>query len=528
MPNKPDGNNDGLLELLKKLWLPVAWFIGFITLAYNFYELWLGGEKAFVYIACMLGLLILLVALGWVSFSKKTEIFPGSTPMASPRTKRLPRYSSKQRWMASILLTLVIITISIAGIQVSRNRQSLQDKFIVLITAFEGPETVYGLHNEIVENISAVFSDDEQIKIITVDNVIPLTEGSEYAQKLGRRYQADIVIWGWYRPTENPNVTFHVENLLTDEIGFQKSLTVQPIASISELRSFTFQHQIGKEISAVISFMAGYIEYVAGRNDSAYNHFDGAIKSIQGENLVVPSIFYTCRGSANLSGGKLDQAIQDFNIAIQLDPNDAVSYNNRGMANRLLGNFDLAIQDYNKAIEINPESFEAYNNRAVAYGTIGQSNEAMRDLDKVIQINPQLWFAYYNRALIYDNQKEFERAIQDLDKAIKLCPTCKQAWGSRGMTYYFLGRFKRAIQDFNKATNIDPKYAYAYYGRGGVYYKLGKYNQAEVELNKAIQIDPNRATSYLGRGYVYLKMGRINDAQADFTKYEEITGQKAP
>ena len=42
MSNKPPDDKDSLLELLKKLWLPVAGFVGAVTLAYNFYQLWLG------------------------------------------------------------------------------------------------------------------------------------------------------------------------------------------------------------------------------------------------------------------------------------------------------------------------------------------------------------------------------------------------------------------------------------------------------------------------------------------------------
>jgi hypothetical protein len=44
MPDKEADEKDGLLELIKKLWLPVAGFLGAVTLAYNFYQLWLGDQ----------------------------------------------------------------------------------------------------------------------------------------------------------------------------------------------------------------------------------------------------------------------------------------------------------------------------------------------------------------------------------------------------------------------------------------------------------------------------------------------------
>jgi hypothetical protein len=44
MSDEPTKQKDGLLELLKKLWLPVAGFLGAVMLAYNFYQLWLGDQ----------------------------------------------------------------------------------------------------------------------------------------------------------------------------------------------------------------------------------------------------------------------------------------------------------------------------------------------------------------------------------------------------------------------------------------------------------------------------------------------------
>jgi hypothetical protein len=32
-------------EIISKSWLPIAGFIGAITLAYNFYKLWLGDQS---------------------------------------------------------------------------------------------------------------------------------------------------------------------------------------------------------------------------------------------------------------------------------------------------------------------------------------------------------------------------------------------------------------------------------------------------------------------------------------------------
>lgn len=42
--------------------------------------------------------------------------------------------------------------------------------------------------------------------------------------------------------------------------------------------------------------------------------------------------FYNNRGEVYLREGKVDKAINDFNIAVKLQPELAVAYNNRGNA----------------------------------------------------------------------------------------------------------------------------------------------------------------------------------------------------
>ncbi|MBU0895005.1 MAG: tetratricopeptide repeat protein, partial [Candidatus Omnitrophica bacterium] len=68
-----------------------------------------------------------------------------------------------------------------------------------------------------------------------------------------------------------------------------------------------------------------------------------------------------------MNKGNIDQALSDYNKAIEFDPKDANVYNNRAAAYLKKGNLDQSISDYNKAIELNHEYVDAYNNRAVAY-----------------------------------------------------------------------------------------------------------------------------------------------------------------
>ena len=79
--------------------------------------------------------------------------------------------------------------------------------------------------------------------------------------------------------------------------------------------------------------------------------------------------FYNNRGAAYGEKSQYDQAISDFNKAIEMNPRYNKAYNNRGIVYRLKGEYDQAIWDFNKAIAINPLDAEAYNNLAWLFAT---------------------------------------------------------------------------------------------------------------------------------------------------------------
>lgn len=63
--------------------------------------------------------------------------------------------------------------------------------------------------------------------------------------------------------------------------------------------------------------------------------------------------------------GLLDEAIEDFNKAVELDPYNPIIYSNRGLVKRKQENFVDAIDDYTLELKFGPErNIKAFNNRA--------------------------------------------------------------------------------------------------------------------------------------------------------------------
>lgn len=566
MSDKAPEQKNGLLELLKNLWLPAAGFLGAVTLAYNFYQSWLGDQATITYFLGGGGLLVLLIALAWVGFKVNRVTHKILLPSGARTVdEKIAAYAPIYQRLARISLVIVFLGGLIGVGLLLQHRQALQEKLVVLIATFEGPEEVYGLRNEIIEKLNADFPNDVEVEIVKINEIITPDQGSPYARALGERYMADVVIWGWYRPTENPNITIHIENLDPAEIiPLKTSETLQPAVTLAELESFSFQQQAGQETSALISFLAGFIQYESGNYAQALVRFDNALSKIPSETLLLKNQaeIYSYRGGAHLFLDQYDQAISDFSKAIQINPQYAKAYSNRGAAYIIQKQYELAIADFSKAIKIDLQNDAAYNNRGAVYYHLKQYDQALADFSKAIQIdpqeaaayinrgrtyadreqyeqaiadfskaiqiNPQLTAAYNNRGLTYVDQKQYEQAIADFSKAIQLDPQEAAAYNNRGGTYGDLKQYKQAIDDFSKAILLDPQDAIAYYGRASTYADQKQYEQAIADYSKAIQLDPQEATAYLIRGAIYRKLGKTAEAEADFAKYKELGGQGQP
>ena len=95
--------------------------------------------------------------------------------------------------------------------------------------------------------------------------------------------------------------------------------------------------------------------------------------------LVVPAnsadiSSFTNKGLKLFGSGQYNEAIQYFDKAISLNPNDALAYYNRGVVKGYLGQYSEEIQDYDKAISLEPNNADFHELKQM---TIEQMNKSL-------------------------------------------------------------------------------------------------------------------------------------------------------
>jgi tetratricopeptide (TPR) repeat protein len=115
----------------------------------------------------------------------------------------------------------------------------------------------------------------------------------------------------------------------------------------------------------------------------------------------------------------------------------ANAYNLRGLSLYQDGKYEQALLEYNKAIEIQPKDYAYYFNRARTYLEMGEFNKAIADYTKVIELSPDslLFRAYYNRGYAYFEEDQYDAAIVDFNQSITIDPKDEWSYFWRGSSH---------------------------------------------------------------------------------------------
>lgn len=126
------------------------------------------------------------------------------------------------------------------------------------------------------------------------------------------------------------------------------------------------------------------------------------------------------RGSAYLDQKKYVKALECFDEAIDIRPNDPVPHHARGVACYRLARDKEAIVEFNKAIELDPEYSRAYYSRGLVYKGMGDYDLALSDFSEAIEINQNEGDYFYSRGLLFLEMERLDEAFNDYVRACDL------------------------------------------------------------------------------------------------------------
>eukprot|EP01012_Entosiphon_sulcatum_P018997 TRINITY_DN2382_c0_g1_i1.p1 TRINITY_DN2382_c0_g1~~TRINITY_DN2382_c0_g1_i1.p1 ORF type:complete len:478 (-),score=83.94 TRINITY_DN2382_c0_g1_i1:77-1489(-) len=135
---------------------------------------------------------------------------------------------------------------------------------------------------------------------------------------------------------------------------------------------------------------------------------------------ISPSVVYFNRGVCQQQLGDAAAAEEDFNNALEYDPQYAAAYLNRGACREQLNRLKEAVSDYSQATRLQPKSSSAYFNRGRCLQRVGMLEAAVGDFSKYIELVPKSAAGYECRAECYIALKNAAKAQEDIATARSL------------------------------------------------------------------------------------------------------------
>lgn len=140
---------------------------------------------------------------------------------------------------------------------------------------------------------------------------------------------------------------------------------------------------------------------------------------------------FRVRAMALSESGKAEAAMDDFAIAIRINPRDLIALIGRGRAHLDRRAFDRAREDFTRAITINSAAWPALLMRGRAFGADGRYEEALADFNEAAKLRPDEPDILIARAVALRNTGERDRSNADFDAAIRLRPALAASLADR-------------------------------------------------------------------------------------------------
>jgi len=167
---------------------------------------------------------------------------------------------------------------------------------------------------------------------------------------------------------------------------------------------------------------------------------------------VLPVNFDPANGDPRM---ELQEALSRHNI--EKNPKDFEAHYNLAAMLQAKGKLDAAIEEYEAAVLLRPDDAVANNGWGAALLANGQPRPATSILSTAIAARPDFAEAHYNLGIALTQMGDMERAIEQFETVLKLQPNDANAEANLGAAFAELGRYPEAKTHLEKALQLDPK-----------------------------------------------------------------------
>lgn len=266
-----------------------------------------------------------------------------------------------------------------------------------------------------------------------------------------------------------------------------------------------------------IAFLAAY------GFDKIYNAKTKQLAALKPAALALLVIFTGVFSYATFQRTKVwNNNIDLWTNCINNYPNSVIAFNNRGHHYRQNNMLDQAMADYNRAIDLDDKYWLAYSNRGKVFFELNDNASALRDYNTALEIHPDHPQTLSNRGAVKGRMKDYEGSAADLQKALELDPNYAEAYYNLGAISFEQKDYSKAVDILNKYLVLKPENANAINTLAVCYQYMNQHQQALSYFSKSIQLAPNNGSFYLNRSFSHFALQDIQSARQDAQQAQRL------
>ena len=239
------------------------------------------------------------------------------------------------------------------------------------------------------------------------------------------------------------------------------------------------------------------------------------------------SIAHNNLGNLLLKSGRVDEAISHYQKVVQLQPDCADAHSspgaapaqkqissrgwslassahyNLGTALRQKGKLDEAVQQFQEAIRLDPAVALPYYGLGMAYALQENLDDAMAMFLQTIKLYPGLAEAHYNLGNAYVRKGKVAEGLAELKATLRLKPDYLEAQEKLADALLKLGKAAEAIPYCEAVVKARPQDAHAHFNLGSACLAAKRLAQATASFKEAVRLAPDTPECLNALAWIY-------------------------
>jgi Flp pilus assembly protein TadD len=227
-----------------------------------------------------------------------------------------------------------------------------------------------------------------------------------------------------------------------------------------------------------------------------FGQMRGAAPEVQRDGWVVADLPVGARqhvdyGAALQGAGRLDEAVDQYNLALGFDPHNAKAHYNLATALVAQSKIDAGIQHFEEALRLDPKGEDYRYDYGYALERVGRDDEAGVQYQAAVKFKPKSAPYHFRYAVYLMKTHKLDEAIGQYREALRLKPDYAEAHSAFGNALVAKNEFEEAKTHYLEVIRLDPWQAGAHNNLGNVYLHQGRSSEAIAQYEEALRLDPH-------------------------------------